>query len=254
MANRTQKADDFDMMQPRGFRAYECKIENYCNHLFDAGQLATHNFSHSPHPFARLPRHNLERLLNSTEATMRIASILAILFASTAFGDDGEHQLKVSTQRGFPTIENVTVYRTKNDTREVVGELAKFDKPLQLPNAGPFEVWVKPKYGIAVKAVEKLTVKDGQTHELKLGDVLGVVEVFGDNSPRAEKVVLTDTRDPGPGEKGHVAIQWVKDYRIEMCVPPGTYAVWVVPANGAKAQRVEDNVRVQAGRTVRVGD
>jgi hypothetical protein len=30
--------------------------------------------------------------------------------------------------------------------------------------------------------------------------------------------------------------------------------VWVVPANGAKAQRVEDSVRVQAGRNVRVGD
>lgn len=185
---------------------------------------------------------------------MRTASVLAVLFASAALASDTEHQLKVSTQRGFPAVEKVTAYRLKNDTREVVGELAKFDKPLKLPDAGPFEVWVKPKDGVAVKAVENLKVKGGETHELKLGDVLGVVEVFGDNFPRAEKVVLTDTRDPGPGEKGHVAVQWVKDYRIEMCAPPGTYAVWVVPANGAKAQRVEDNVRVQAGRTVRVGD
>src|SRR5262249_22624627 len=129
------------------------------------------------------------------------------------FADDSEHQLKVSTQRGFPAIEKVTVYRTKDDKRETVGELTKFDKPLKFPDAGPFEVWVKPKDGIAVKAVEKLTVKDGQTYELKLGDVLGMVEVFGDNFPRADKIVLTDTRDPGPGEKGHVAIQWVKDYR-----------------------------------------
>ena len=185
---------------------------------------------------------------------MRAASILAILLASTAFGDDSEHQLKVSTQSGFPVVEKVTVYRTKNDKREVVGELTKLDKPLKLPSAGPFEVWVKPKDGAPVKAVEKLMVMDGQTHELKFGDVLGMVEVFGDNFPRAEKVVLTDTRDPGPGEKGHVAIQWAKDYRIEMCVPPGTYSVWVVPSNGAKAQRVEDNVRVQSGRTVRVVD
>jgi hypothetical protein len=184
---------------------------------------------------------------------MRMACVLVLLLAGTAISAD-ERQLKVSTQRGIPAIEKVTVYQTKNDKREVVGELAKFDKALALPGDGPFEVWVKPKDGIAVKAVEKLTVKAGQTHELKLGDVLGVVEVFGDNFPRADKVVLTDTRDPGPGEKGHLAIQWAKDYRVEMCVPPGTYAVWVVPANGAKAQRVEDNVRVQAGRSVKVGD
>ena len=54
----------------------------------------------------------------------------------------------------------------------------------------PFEVWVKPKGGIAVKVHEKLTVPAGTNHELKLGDVLGAVEVFGDNFPRADKVVL----------------------------------------------------------------
>jgi hypothetical protein len=202
-----------------------------------------------------LSRHNLETITPNTigRRTMRTALILSILFVGSVSADD-QTQLKVTTQRGFPAIEKVTVYHTKDGKREVVGELTKFDKSLALPGSGPFEVWVKPKDGIAVKAVEKLAVKDGQTHELKLGDVLGMVEVFGDNFPRAEKVVLTDTRDPGPGEKGHVAIQWVKDYRIEMCVPPGTYAVWVVPANGAKAQRVEDNIRVHAGRTLRVGD
>ena len=61
-------------------------------------------------------------------------------------------------------------------------------------------------------------------------------------------------RDPGPGEKGHTAIQTASDYRVEMAVPAGTYAVWVVPANGAKAQRVDDSVRVQAGRSVKVGE
>jgi hypothetical protein len=30
--------------------------------------------------------------------------------------------------------------------------------------------------------------------------------------------------------------------------------VWVVPDNGSKAQRVVENVRVQAGRSTRVGD
>jgi hypothetical protein len=179
--------------------------------------------------------------------------LFGLLVAGPAWAaDDG--MLKVSTQRGIPTVESVTVYQTKDGKREEVGAaLTDFEKVKPLPGAGPFEVWAKPKGGLAVKVLDKLTVAAGKTHELKLGEVLGVVEVFGDNFPRADKIVLTDTRDPGPGEKGHVAIQVAKDYRVDMAVPPGTYAVWVVPANGAKAQKVEDNVRVQAGRSVKVG-
>lgn len=185
---------------------------------------------------------------------MRAACLLAVLIPGLTFAADNERLLEVRSSRGLPPAETVTVYQTKDGKREVVAEAMKFDKPLALPNDGPFEVWVKPKGGIAVRVLEKLTVKPGTTHEMKLGDVLGAVEVFGDNFPRAEKIVLTDTRDPGPGEKGHVAIQVAKDYRVDMSVPVGTYAVWVVPANGAKPQKVEDNVRVQAGRSIRVGD
>jgi hypothetical protein len=190
---------------------------------------------------------------------MRAACVLAVsMFALATVGSavaaDDERQLKVHLSRGLPTIESVTVYPTKDGKKRSVAELTKFDKPAALPSDGPFEVWAKPKGGIAVRVQEKLTVKSGQTHDLKLGDLLGTIEVFGDNFPRAEKVVVTDTRDPGPGEKGHVPVQTASDYRVEMAVPPGTYAVWVVPANGAKSQRVEDNVRVLAGRSVRVGD
>ncbi|MCI0704033.1 MAG: hypothetical protein L0241_23485 [Planctomycetia bacterium] len=185
---------------------------------------------------------------------MRGACILAVMVASVSLGADDERRLKVHLARGLPAIETVTVYESKNGKKQSVGKLTKFDKPLVLPNDGPFEVMVKPKDGIAIRVVEKLTVKAGQTHDLKLDELIGSIEVFGDNFPRAEKIVITDVRDPGPGEKGHVAIQVAKDYRVEMAVPAGTYAVWVVPANGAKAQRVEDNVRVLAGKSVRVGD
>jgi hypothetical protein len=185
---------------------------------------------------------------------MRGACVLVVLFAGAAGAADTDRWLKVSTQRGVPAVESVSVYRTTDGKREEIGKaLTNFEKVKPLPDDGPFEVWAKPKDGIAVKVLDKLAVKAGQTHELNLGDVLGSVEVVGDNFPRADKIVLTDTRDPGPGEKGHVAIQVAKDYRTEMAVPPGTYAVWVVPANGAKPQRVEENVRVQAGRSVRVG-
>jgi hypothetical protein len=178
---------------------------------------------------------------------------LISLFAATV-PHAGDWQLLIVPPRGLGVIESVTVYQMKNGKREAVGASTKFDKPLALPNEGPFEVMVKPKGGLAVRAVEKLTVKAGPPHELKLASHLGAVELLGDCLPRAEKIVLTDVKDPGPGEKGHVAIQTVSDYRIDMLAPPGVYAVWVVPANGARPQRVVDNVRVQAGRGVRVGD
>lgn len=186
---------------------------------------------------------------------MRGAFVLAVLVATSAVGADDARSLKVHTARGLPAIEAVSVYYQKDGKRTSAGELKKLDAALPLPSeGGPFEVWVKPKGGMAVKAVEGLKVAAGKTHDVKLGEIFGVVEVFGDNFPRADKVVVTDVRDPGPGEKGHVAVQVASDYRTEMLVPVGTYAVWVVPANGAKPQRMEDNVRVQAGRSTRVGD
>lgn len=174
--------------------------------------------------------------------------------ASFATAADSDRQLKVIPAKGLGAVESVNVYHTKDGKRVSVAEFTKFDKPLTLQGEGPFEVFVKPKLGIPVRVLEKLTVKAGDTHELKIGDVLGAVEVFGDNFPRADKIVLTELKDDGPGEKGHVALQTATDYRVDMLVPPGMYAVWVVPANGAKAQRVAENVRVQAGRSVRVGD
>lgn len=184
---------------------------------------------------------------------MRGTCVWVALVAGAAVGADEARLLKVDAARGQPAIETVTVYYQKDGARTKAGEFAKLDVPLALPSDGPFEVWVKPKGGIAVRAAGNLKVKPGSTHAMKLGEVLGVIEVFGDELPRADKVVVTDVRDPGPGEKGHVALQTAPDYRVEMLVPAGTYAVWVVPANGAKAQRVEDNVRVQAGRSTRVG-
>ncbi|MBA4067262.1 MAG: hypothetical protein C0501_26855 [Isosphaera sp.] len=179
---------------------------------------------------------------------MLALSCCALLVAAA----DGDRKLTIDPGRGLPAIEAVTVYATKDGKRAAVAEATKFDAPLVLAGDGPFEVVVKPKGGLPVRAVEKLEVKAGAAHALKLTDVLGAVEVFGDDLPRPDKVVVTDVRDPGPGEKGHVAVQSAGEYRVGLAVPPGTYAVWVLPANGAKAQRVADNIRVKAGSTTRV--
>jgi hypothetical protein len=177
------------------------------------------------------------------------------LVAAPAFAD-GERKLTVVPSKALPAVEAVAVYPTgaRPGKEKPAASATKPGEPVVLPGEGPFDVWVTPKGGLAVRAAEKLTVKAGQTHELKLADVLGVVEVFGDNLPRANKLILTAPDDPGPGEKGHAPVQVAADYRIGMAVPEGVYAVWVVPANGARPRKVEDRVRVHAGRTTRVGD
>jgi hypothetical protein len=184
----------------------------------------------------------------------RFAAVCAgLVVAAAAPAADETLTIQVVETKLF-AVESLTLRETTKAGKEKTHTVTAFGKPNTIRGEGPFEVHVKPKGGVPVRVADKLTVKAGATHELKLGDLLGSVEVFGDNFPRAAKVVLTDVKDDGPGEKGHVAVQEATEYRVEMAAPPGTYAVWVVPDNGAKAQRVVDNVRVQAGRSTRVGD
>ena len=184
----------------------------------------------------------------------RFAAVCAAVVAASAAGAAGEPwYVQVVETKMFAT-ESVAFTERPNDGKAKTHTVKAVGKPTAVAGEGAFEVSVTPKGGLPVRVAEKLTVKAGEVYKLKLGDLLGSVEVLGDNFPRAAKVVLTDPKDDGPGEKGHVAVQEAKEYRVEMAAPPGTYAVWVVPDNGAKAQRVADNVRVQAGRSTRVGD
>jgi hypothetical protein len=184
------------------------------------------------------------------------AVAVGLVAAGPPAAADGERKLTVGTSKALPPVEAVTVYPagTRPGKQKPALTVTRLGEPVALPGEGPFDVWVKPKDGLAVRVAEKLTVKAGQTHELKLADVLGGVEVFGDNLPRADKLILTAPDDPGPGEKGHAPVQVASDYRVAMAVPEGFYAVWVVPANGARARKVEDRVRVLAGRTTRAGE
>lgn len=192
--------------------------------------------------------------------TRRFAlAALAAVLASTSSADDAR-RLTVSASKSLPPIESVAVYaagavKPGKARPKPVLTITKFGEPTTLPGAGPFDVYAKPKGGIAVLVARKLEVKPGQTHALKLADALGVVEVFqADGFPKVEKIVVTTPDDPGPDEKGHTPVQIGSDYRVEMPVPEGFYAVWLVPANGARAKRVADRIRVLPGKVIRVGE
>ena len=130
---------------------------------------------------------------------------------------------------------------------EAIATAPTLKDELRLPTDGPFDVWFVPKDGKPVKGVAGLKLKDSST-EVKLNDHLGVIQFRGDGQPRGT-VLVTAFDDPGPELKGHVVIQSAADTRAELVVPPGDYALWVVPESGARARRVVDKVRVHAGKT-----
>ena len=66
------------------------------------------------------------------------------------------------------------------------------------------------------------------------------------------KIIVTSENDPGPDEKGHRRVQFAEDYKTEMILPAGTYRIWIVPHNGARATKIDDSVRILAGRTATV--
>ena len=169
---------------------------------------------------------------------------LTTLLALALTADTGTFTVEVG--KSLPPFQEIALYdagATKLRAKLESG------KPITLPGTGPFDVIATPKDGVPVRVA---TVKSEARQVLQLADVLGTIEVFADNLPRAAAIVVTATDDPGPGERGHVVILRATDYRVEMVVPDGTYAVWVIPANGARAQKIRDNLRVLAGRSHRI--
>ena len=186
-------------------------------------------------------------------------AMLALFTFATASSADEKRMLTITTSKALPKFDTVLVYKAgaaisgKEKVKPVL--TAKFGEAIALPDDGPFDVYVKPKGQENVLAAAKLGVKAGKSHEVKLGELFGAVQVFqNDDSPRLGKIVITSQDDPGPDEKGHVAVQTGTEYREELVVPDGVYAVWLVSGNGARGQRIADRIRVLAGRTVRVGE
>jgi hypothetical protein len=190
----------------------------------------------------------------------RLGWLVVFGVASAAVAADGERQLTVTPSRALPMIETVVVYeagavKPGKERPKPLLTSTTFGEPIARPGNGPYDVYVKPKGQIEVLAAGKLAIKPGEKVELKLVEKFGAVQVFqNDESPRLGKIVITAQDDPGPDEKGHIAVQIGTEYREELVVPEGFYAVWLVPGNGARAQRIVERTRVLAGRIVRVGE
>jgi hypothetical protein len=158
-----------------------------------------------------------------------------------------------ANERLFPPMKGIAIVKAGEPgpdapKHRAIAVVAKYKETAKLPSEGPFDVWWQPKSGMAVRVTAGLTLRNDEVKEIKLDDYLGVVNVRGDGQPRVGLITIAPQDDPGPGEKGHVAVQTGKEFRADMVVPGGFFSVWITPENGARPRKIVDRVKVQAGK------
>lgn len=189
----------------------------------------------------------------------RFALVSCLAVSLSAARADDPPALTVAPSKLFPKDVSVMVFESgkgepgrKGAPPVLTIERVRFGQAVGLPGAGPFDVYLVPEFTYAVRLKEKWAPKPG-ANELKPADELGVVRVRPDGLPRAEMILLTKPDDPGPGDpKKHNPVQGTRYYDRDLPAKPGTYTVWVVPANGARARKVAEKVKVQAGKVTTV--
>jgi len=181
---------------------------------------------------------------------MRLAFLL-LTFSAPAIA--AEHAVRFSSPAYFlRPLKEIVITRAGapgpgKTGYAAVASVASLKEEAKLPDEGPFDIWIVPKDGMPIKALAGFKAKD-DAPGVKLNEYLGVIAFRGEGQPRGS-LLVTAYDDPGPEGKGHRVVQRAADTRAEMAVPPGDYAVWLVPANGARVRRVVDKVRVHAGKT-----
>ena len=177
--------------------------------------------------------------------------VVLFLLASTTVA--AERTVRLSSPMYFlPPVKSIILTKAGEPgpgtaKHTAIATVASLKDEAKLPVNGPFDIWFVPRDGKPIKAVANWKPKDG-ANEVKLNDHLGVINFRGDGQPRGS-LLVTPHLDDGPESKKHVVVQTAGDTRAEMVVPPGDYAIWVVPDSGARARRVVDRVRVLAGKT-----
>jgi hypothetical protein len=150
-------------------------------------------------------------------------------------------------------IQHVVIVPTGEPVSAKSARTVELSQSIELPTGQSVDVWVVPKVGQPVRALSKYRpapVKEpaGKSLVVNLDDHLAALRVMGSDLPRPSKIVLAPAFDRGPDNPGHQPIQAVPDYANPLLVPAGQYSLWVVPANGARATLIENNLRLLAGR------
>jgi hypothetical protein len=186
-----------------------------------------------------------------------LISLFSIPFLAGIGSADDRGFWITTAENALPAMKSLIVVKAGepgpgNAKHRPVAEIAKYKELLKVPDGGPVDVYWQGKNGLAVRALSAVKLKEGEVKEIKISDLVGVVNFRGDNQPRAALVTIAPQDDPGPDEKGHLAIQTAKDYRQDLVVPEGFYSLWITPESGARPRKIVDRFRVQAGKSVQL--
>lgn len=180
---------------------------------------------------------------------------LVVLVVAGSVVVAGENTTSVRFTLALPVaVQHVVVVPAGEMVSAKSARTVELAKAIELSTNTVSDVWVMPKVGLPVRALAKFkpaVPKEplGKPAMVTLDDELALLRIVRTDLPRPSKVVLAPVFDRGPDEPGHKAVQTVPDYSTPLLAPPGQYSLWVVPANGARPQRVEDNLRLLAGRS-----
>jgi hypothetical protein len=179
--------------------------------------------------------------------------VIAVLLVVVSVASAADRTVRFSSPMYFlPPTKAIIINRAGEPgpgaaKHTAIASVATLKDEVKVPDDGPFDIWFVPKDGKPVRAVANWKPKEG-VNEVKLNDHLGVIQFRGEGQPRGT-LLVTPHDDEGPEAKKHVVVQTAGDTRAEIAVPPGDYAIWVVPQSGARARKVVDKIRVLAGKT-----
>jgi hypothetical protein len=168
-----------------------------------------------------------------------------------------EVKFTLPNDAGFPVPKKLVFVKTgapgpgQAKHQELLG-ISTLGKPVKLPEAGPFDVWWVPQHdGMATKILTGESFKPGQ-REIALLEIVGGVRVRGDSRARPQLLALTEPNAPGPDDEGFAPVATCKDFKTEMIIPAGFYALWFRGGNSARAEKLESKLKVLSGKVIEV--
>ena len=92
-----------------------------------------------------------------------------------------------------------------------------------------------------------MPVKERKRVEVKAEEHLGLVQLGGDGLPAPKSIALTPVGGCGIGHALFQPVQVASKYGVPMAVPAGKYDLWMQPAEGGIAEKLEEKLEVKAG-------
>jgi len=186
---------------------------------------------------------------------MEIAfAIAAFLFVAEPLAPR-EVKFTLPDDAGFPMPKRLVLVKAGSPgpgqaKHQPALEITTLGKPVKLPGAGPYDVWWAPNHdGMSTRILAGETFKEG-VRDIALLEIVGGVRIRGDNRARPQLLAVTEPNAPGPDDEGFAPLATCKEFKTEMIVPAGSYALWFRGGNSAKAVKLESKLKVLSGKII----